>query len=308
MNQSILYKVSVILFSCLIFICAAQAQETEKELTAEAKTVIVVYTKTGEVIRGYLISQDANYLKLESLNFGNIVIATNQINKIVMADSNEAMADNKAEREQPIKTPSGMLYRNEQNYLLGASAFNLKEGEATLQNNILTYQYGFADNFSMGFGTSLFALLGGAGILYINPKFTYRINEHLAIKVGADALVGITIDSDVSSAAIFNTGFTVGNPDIHFTASAYYGFLSELGTTDFIYSVAGAARISRKVSIIGENFLYRFGENDYQYLALLALRLHSNKSSLDLGFAANKEISDFISVLGIPIIAFSIKI
>jgi len=282
-----------------------------QNISDTTKNLIAVHTKKGDIIKGYLISQDTKFLKMESLIAGTITISVNQIDKIVIQDSDKDKRQTITDEDDPEsksrKNDGQELYLNEQHYLLSSSAFTLNEGESTLKNNMLTYEYGFANNFSMGFGTSVLAILGGVGVLYINPKYVVRINDNLGVKIGLDAFVGAGVENESAAAAIINTGITIGSPNAHLTASVYYGYATDLGTTDFLYTVAGIVRVTRKLSFVADNLLFRFDVDKYQYLTTAAMRLHNRKTTFDLGFLTTEEITEVLPILGIPFIGFSYK-
>ena len=278
-----------------------QTKENEKTDTS----VITVFTKSGDVIKGYLISQNKDSLTFNSVLFGRMSIASSEVDKIFMGDIS-ADEVNKQPEKKEVEFPPSARFKNEQNYILTSSAFNIKMGESTLKNNILTYCYGFYDNFSVGFGTSILALTGGVGVIFLRPKFSHQLTDYIRIKVGLDAFAGASFDGGGAAGALINTGFTIGNPDIHFTTSAYYGAISDVEPLKLIYSLAGAARISKQYSFVGENIIYGFRGENYNYISIGGLRFHAKKGTVDVGLFYINDGNNFAPVL--PYLGLAFKL
>lgn len=292
--------VLLIIFNILTASLLAQDQELPTEKSTESRSKIVVYTKTGDVIKGYFISQDKDFLRLESDLAGTLTIPTNRIKKIEMLSEIEQENDEKASTDFEQINPA--------RYLVGTSAFNYQRGVNYIRNNPMTYHRGITDNFSFGVGTSFWAMVLRAPILYINPQYTAQIINNVRFKVGLDAFAGTALEDGTNvAAAIGNTGITVGNTDLNFTGTVYYGGISDFGALNPILSFAGMARFSKKMFAVGESFIFTSKDNEGLSTYLYGLRYLNANGSYDLGFVYNQRIAEFLP-LGIPYIAITVKL
>lgn len=259
---------------------------------------VIVYLKTGEVYKGYFISQNRDFLEIDSETAGRVTIPTQRIKKIESA-GNEVRGAGIAESvSEDI---------NAVRYFFGTSGFNFERGKSYLRNNPMTFHRGLSDNFSIGMGSSLLLDVVGLPNLYINPHYTLPINSKLYFKAGMSAAVGAGInDGGAGGAAIFNTGLTLGNRDINLTGSYYYGVVSEVGSISFI-TVAGKARLARRLALISENAIF-YAEDFNAYILLsYGLRYITESGSFDLGFINNTDFGEFYYI-GIPFIALTLAL
>ena len=51
----------------------------------------------------------------------------------------------------------------------------------------MTFHRGITDNFSIGVGSSLWALALRVPLIYVNPQFTQKIGKNVRYKIGLDA-------------------------------------------------------------------------------------------------------------------------
>lgn len=255
---------------------------------------IVVHTKGGEVYKGFFISQNKDFLEIETESAGTITISTQRIKSIQSLEAYESSVGEASRHVNPTR------------YMLGTSAFNYKKGENYIRNNPSTYHRGFTDNFSLGVGTSVYALAIGAPSIYINPLFTTPIGEYVHFKVGLDAFTAFVFGEGNFSAAILNSGVTIGEPDLNLTGTVYYGAVSDAERLNPFYSLAGMARISRSLMIVTEGF-YIPTTNDLDIgFVFYGGRYNSEKASYDFGFFYNREIAEFLYV-GIPFFAYTFR-
>jgi hypothetical protein len=273
-------------------------EKTEKE---QLRAMVVVYTKTGEIYKGYFISQNKDFLEIENETVGRITIPTSRIEKIVSADSNDDI-NIVPEREDVYNI-------NAPKYFFGSSGFNFEKGGNYLSNNVLTYHRGLSDNFSIGVGTSLVSLVLGSPIFYINPHYTYSFNDKLHFKLGIDALIGTGGDGGGAfSAGLINTGLTIGTPDLNITGTIYYGAVSGVGiASQPAFTLAGSARVSRQLSIITENVLLQNIDFGGYFIGSYGVRYLTANGSYDLFFINNRDISQ-VFVVGFPLIGFTLKL
>ncbi len=263
------------------------------------RAIVVVYTKTGEIYKGFFISQDKDFLVIENETVGKITIPTNRIKKIESADSNGKIKldDDSAE----------VTNINSSRYFFGSSGFNFEKGGNYLSNNVTAYYRGISDNFSIGVGTILVTLVAGFPIFYVNPHYTYSFNEKLHFKTGVDAFIGFA-DGESGVAALLNAGLTVGTPDLNLTGTIYYGAVSGLGVANQpAFTLAGSARISRKLALVSENVLLANIDSEGYFIGTYGIRYMTPSASYDLFFFNNRDIAEQF-VIGIPFIGFTLKL
>lgn len=240
-----LYFLFILLFFTSL-ISNAQIEDPKIEETSnKSKAKIVVHTKTGEIYKGYFISQNKDFLEIETESVGILKIPTQRIKTISTLDDNQ---ENDSEAEERLKQVNAVRY------MVGTSAFNYEKGGDYLRNNPMTYHRGVTDNFSIGVGTSLWALVLRVPIIYVNPQFTTQLGRNVRYKIGLDAFAGTSFEEGGAAAAFINTGITIGEPDLNITGTVYWGALSDFERLDPFYSLAGMARISKKLMIVSEGF------------------------------------------------------
>ncbi|GAA5024362.1 hypothetical protein GCM10011506_07940 [Marivirga lumbricoides] len=291
----------VIVLTC--FLSSSYSQITdpkiEKVKPEDLRVKVIVYLKSGEVYKGYFIAQNKDFLEIENETVGKITIATNQIKSIESDDSKgKAKMILELDELKPI---------NSAKYFFGSAGFNFEKGGDYLSNNVMTYHRGISENFSIGVGTSLFTLVLGAPIFYVNPHYTYSFQENIHFKAGMDAFIGFG-EGEAAAAGFLNTGLTLGNPDINITGTIYYGAVSDVGFVDQpAFSVAGLARISKKLSLISENLIFSDIDSEGYFIGSYGIRYMTINGSYDLFFINNRDIAE-VFVVGFPGIGFTLKL
>ncbi|WKV11873.1 hypothetical protein [Marivirga harenae] len=263
------------------------------------RTKIVVFTKTGEIYKGFFISQNKDFLEIETQSVGTVRIPTERIKKVETLDESKSGEELKDERLQQI---------NPVRYMLGTSAFNYEKGGNYIRNNPMTYHRGITDNFSVGVGTSLWALVLRVPVIYVNPQFTSKLGKSVHYKFGLDAFAGTSLEAgEGAGGAIVNTGITVGDPDLNLTGTVYFGAISDAERLNPFYSLAGMARISKKLMVVSEGFYIPTEFDDNLSFVFYGGRYLTETASYDLGFFYNQEIADVIP-FGIPFFAVTVKL
>ncbi len=293
-----LYLLYLFLFLVILQV-NAQIEDPKIEQTSnKLKTKIVVHTKTGEVYKGYFISQNKDFLEIETESVGKLRIPTQRIKNIETLDENNQGEYGEGKSLEQI---------NSVRYMVGTSAFNYEKGGNYLRNNPMTYHRGITDNFSIGVGTSLWAFVLRAPNIYVNPQFTTQLGKNVHYKIGLDAFAGTTFDAGGAAAAFLNTGITIGEPDLNLTGTVYWGALSDFERLNPFYSLAGMARISKKIMVVSEGFHIPSQIDENVSFFFYGGRYITESASYDLGFLFNQEIADVIP-FGIPFIAITVKL
>lgn len=293
----------------LFFICAvlfltnhfssAQIEDPKiEETSSKSDAKIIVYTKTGEVYKGYFVSQNKDFLVIETESAGTLKIPTQRIKNIESYDENTGLE---------IEDEESLEQINSVRYMIGTSAFNYEKGANYIRNNPMTFHRGITDNFSIGVGTSLWAFVFRVPNIYVNPQYSVQLGKYVHYKIGLDAFAGTSFEAGGASAAFLNTGFTIGEPDLNLTGTVYYGAISDVQRLNPFYSLAGMARVSKKLMVVSEVFYVPIEFDDNINFIFYGGRYLTESASYDLGFFYNQEIADVIP-FGIPFIAVTLKL
>lgn len=290
----------ICLFFCLApLVAKAQIEDPKIEETSnKSKAKIIVYTKTGEIYKGFFISQNKDFLTIETESAGTLKIPTQRIKNIESLDEGDQIENEGNERLEQV---------NPVRYMVGTSAFNYEKGVNYIRNNPMTYHRGITDNFSIGIGTSIWAFVFGVPNIYVNPQFTTQLGENVRYKIGLDAFAGSSFEEGGAAAAFLNTGITIGEPDLNLTGTLYWGALSDYERLKPFYSLAGMARISKKLAVLSEGFYIPYEIDGSLSFVFYGGRYLTKTASYDLGFLYNQEIAEVIP-FGVPFIAITVKL
>lgn len=265
--------------------------------TQQNRAKVLVKTKTGETIRGYFLSQNKDFLVIQSESAGRIEIPTERIKSIEPLNGSAQASVPKTEEEYMDSAPF---------YLFTESAFRPKKGEVIIKNNPSSIYIAPSDNFSIGFGSVLLATVTGAPNLLISPTLSIPVNDFVAFKVGADAFV-VAADG-AGAVAVLNAGISIGDRFNNITATLNYGVTPDGVFPVPSFSVAGMARLSRRISVVTDNYWLPFDDEDLFSLLSIGVRFHSSSAYFDISLSFNEEIITEITPVGIPLFGVGIKL
>ncbi|WBO83830.1 hypothetical protein [Hymenobacter yonginensis] len=167
------------------------------------------------------------------------------------------------------------------------TARNLRQGEGSLQDISLYFvgaNYGFTDNFSMGV---MFSAIPTVPLqdqfLALTPKFSAKISEKWHAGAG---LLYLRIPDFEYGNNSFGVGLayglaTYGSADDNFTVGLGYGFSGSGILSTPVLQVGGQKRISRRVSLISENYLIANSKTGMG--GLYGAKINWRRTSLGLG-------------------------
>lgn len=221
---------------------------------------------------------------------------------------------------------------NATRYFFSPSALNLKSGEGYYQNNYIflnSIYVGIANHITIGGGVEIISLFSSnsPGPLYF---LTLKGGGQLAKNLHAAA--GIFF---VGVPELFSSGnepynhlgiafglLTYGNDDHNLTIGGGQGFERGKWSDRPIFTFSGMTRVSKKVSLVSENWLIPATKsepvyngngyydprtvNSYPLYFSYGLRFFGEKLSVDLGFVNSKDIFENIFI-GIPYVDFVVK-
>jgi len=160
---------------------------------------------------------------------------------------------------------------------------------------------GVTDNFSIG-GSMTLLPWTGAQIGYITPKLGVYSSENLNVGVGG--LLGYngfgTNNRDRNFGILYSVA-TVGSADLSATGGIGWGYQGSGLSKQPAIMVGGAARISRGVALVTENYYVRTISSNSPLLGY-GFRFFGEKLSVDLAFFNTASAPVFP---GIPFVSFS---
>ena len=242
-----------------------------------------VETMQGTSFTAALVSISLTTLEFEAPELGRIKLERAQIRR---ADLQGGAPVGVAAR------PGYYDIGNGNRLFFAPTARGLRKGEATLQSVnlfLVGLNYGVSNNFSIG---GYLSVVPGLAItdqfLAITPKLSFPISEKLHAGAGLLYIRVPTFDSDSNFGAGIGYGaLTYGGADDNLTLGLGYGFVqggdaNEVGTTPIV-QIGGQKRLSRRVSLVSENYL--IAESEAGMFGLYGIKINWRRTSLGLGAA-----------------------
>lgn len=169
-----------------------------------------------------------------------------------------------------------------------STARPLDRGEGYVSSFMLVLPfvaYGVTDRLTIAGGTPLLGEVIGH-VWYVAPKYTVFQQPKASFAVGGLGFINAA-DSDEGSVGIVYGAGTWGSTDQAITAGAGWGYATAAGnssglSSDPVFMLGGETRVSRRVKLITENWLY-FGGDGSGGIFTGGVRFIGDRLSADLG-------------------------
>ncbi|MDB5235389.1 MAG: hypothetical protein JWR44_2382 [Hymenobacter sp.] len=261
----------------------APAPAAPQELTVADPYLLGRYyrveTTQGTVFTGRLVGLSLTSLEFDAKDLGQIKLERSQIRSAVLEGPAPASV-------QPGK--SGYYDIGNGNRLFFApTGRGLRQGEGTLQDidvYLMGVNYGITDNISLG---GYLSVVPGLDIddqlLVFTPKLSFPLNDKVHFGAGLLYVRVPTGDATSVGAGIGYGALTYGSADDNFTVGLGYAFVQgDIGSTPIV-QIGGQTRVSRRVSLISENYIVADAKAGMG--GLYGLKLNWRRTSLGLGAA-----------------------
>ncbi|SMO38914.1 hypothetical protein [Gracilimonas mengyeensis] len=261
---------------------------------AQDSTMYRITTNDGNHFVGSIVDDNALEIVLKTKEFGEITIQRSNISKMEEYESGKNKSD-------------GYWFENPHptRYLFGTNAIRQEKGSYYFQNTWVFFNNinaGLTENISLGVGFVPLILIGAESFpIWVQPKVSIpfaKDNLHIA----AGGLFGEVIGLETGG---FGYGYgimTVGNIDKNFSLGLGYGFADgEWSRTPYI-SLGGMLRMTRKMSLVTENYIFSAGNENYGILSV-AIRAGGENFAIDYGLIRTTDEMDYIGIpwLGVTI-------
>jgi hypothetical protein len=236
-----------------------------------------VETVQGTKFSGNLVSMSLTNLEFDTPELGHLSLERAQVKR---ADLQEA---------GPTAKKAYFDIGNGNRLFFAPTARGLRQGEATLQDvnvYLVGVNYGLTRNISIGGYVSLAPGLAlDEQLLVLTPKVSFPITEKLHVGAGLLYARVPDFDSNHHSTGV-GIGYgvvTYGSADNNLTFGLGYGFVNgDIGSTP-VLQVGGQARVSRRVSLISENYI--LADSRAGMGGLYGIKINWRRTSLGLGAA-----------------------
>ncbi|SNC76323.1 hypothetical protein SAMN06265337_3328 [Hymenobacter gelipurpurascens] len=243
-----------------------------------------VTLRSGTTFAGVLRAIRSQELEFTSDEPGAIIVGRDQIVQMVLIPQTET--------KDALRHPTWGYVGNGTRVFFAPTARNLQAGEGyaqTIDLFLLGVNYGLTDNFSFGILASALPGVGlGNQFIAITPKVSFPVSKTLS--VGAGVLYARIPDFN-SNATGYGAGVayglaTVGSADYNLTFGLGYGFTG--GNTEEqgfgkspVAVLSGATRVSKRLSLMSENYLITSGSGGLG--GLYGVRLNWARTTFGIG-------------------------
>lgn len=206
---------------------------------------------SGTVFTGTLTSLSLDALEFDTKELGHLRVLRTDVQQARVL----ALVPARATGLRPGYYDIGSGSR----YFFGPSARNLRQGEGVAQDIwifLAGVNYGITDNISLGGYISLAPGVAPQNqFIMLTPKVGFDVGGGWHVGAGA-LLLRIPSDHDTGYGAGLLYGVaTQGSAENNFSVGLGYGFAGgDIGSTPAIY-LAGQRRVSRRVSLMTENYI-----------------------------------------------------
>ncbi len=225
------------------FITTNHYAQTDSTSYVKDEKIYIIETVDGNVFMGTIISQDAKEVLVLTKDRGEISIPKYQVKSI--KELEEGQINSKGEY-----VPNEVFATR---YFITTNALPLEKGENYMLLNWFgpEVHWGVAKNFGLGLMTTWvgFPIVGTA-------KYSVKLDDNASFGIGILAGSGTWIIPGLYGALPFGV-LTLGNRRANINFSGGYGYIGfdGQGGGAALMSVAGMAKIGKKLSLVVDSFI-----------------------------------------------------
>lgn len=242
---------------------------------APRDTVVEVRLRDGSVLYGRVIEETPERIVVVTVNGLRLEVPRAQVESL---------------RISAGRVVEGAFWAEDPNstrLFFTSTARPLKKGDGYVSSFMLflpLVAYGVTDRLTIAGGTPILPVAFGR-MWYFAPKYTVAKRERSAFAVGALGFVLPEDFADNGSVGIMYGAGTWGSRDRAITAGAGWGYVWASGTSgvsnDPVIMLGGETRVSRRVKLITENWMFTSGETEGFVSG--GVRFIGDRLSADLG-------------------------
>jgi hypothetical protein len=268
----------VALVSGLVSPLNAQRVAIDSVSVGDSAVRHVIKLRDGSTLIGLVASVTADSIRLRMVQ-GEMNLARSGITEVRQVPAS-AMRNGEYWFENPHST----------RLLFSSTAFPLEKGSGYYSNAWLfmhAFAIGLTDRFTLGGGgTTIPGISLSDNLFYLLPKYTILRSERTNVALGA--LMGFfpfnsDANDEVTSAGLLYLVGTTGNRESNVSVGLAWGYADDDITDRPGFMVGGQGRISRRFSLISENWFIPIGGQTEGVLSY-GLRFLGENLSVDLAW------------------------
>ena len=188
-------------------------------------------------------------------------------------------------------------------YFITQTGRNIKQGSGYYQNVLVLFNsahYGLTDWFSVGLGFEAISTFSGNPIIMLMPKFGFEITENISIGAGVHYINASALASEARGGIAYGAVTRdFGRSNVSFGVG--WAFLQDEFSSQPVFNLSGMTRLTRRIGLITENWLFLSDENSYAIFSY-GVRFLGESTSFDLGLVNSKDIARTFPI-GFPAMA-----
>lgn len=273
MKNAIRVTLLFIFFACSSTLVAQTEDYVDSTYTDS--TLYIVSTYNGGQFIGYITKHDSRELTLHTSDRGEVTIPKYEIESIKKLTSKDFNRAGSYVPDQIFAT----------RYFLTTNALPIEKGESYALYNLWgpEFQFGVADNFSVGVMTSWIAFP-----IVFTAKYSIELNEKNSIGIGFLGAHSLWYTGQINFGAALPFGsYTYGTRKTNISLSAGYAYVYAEGESGNapILSVAGMAYLNKNVTFVFDSFIFPSVAGSNLSLFIPGLRFQKkDKTAFQFGF------------------------
>jgi hypothetical protein len=233
-----------------------------------------VELRNGTQFRGVLTALSLDNLEFDTQDLGHLIVARANLNQLRSLDGPARLGLRRGYYD----------IGNGNRLFFGPTARNLRQGEGVVQDvwiYLAGVNYGITDNISVGGYLSVLPGLAPENqLLLLTPKVSLPLREDLHVAAGVLYMRIPDFDDGGFGVGLLYGALTSGSADNNVTVGLGYGFASGgVGSTPTLL-LGGQRRISRRVSLLTENYI--IANSGAGAIGLYGLKLNWRRTNLGI--------------------------
>lgn len=247
------------------------AQEPVAASVQDTTKMYIVTKNDGTEFIGHILNQDAREVLIRTTDLGEIYIPKHEIKSVREISSKEMKGGQ--------FTEGSIFYTR---YFVTTNGLSMNKGDDYVLLNYYgpDFQFCVADNLSLGVMTSWF-------VIPIIGSVKYSVNLGGNSHLGLGVLAGTAGWVKLGALGVLPyASFTVGDMKTNLTFSGGFASITDgegHSSSAPLFSIAGTGKLGKKISFVGDSFIYT--KNHPFAIIIPGLRFSlSSKSSFQFGF------------------------